>query len=238
MKKPVRIGNQNITYEQAKEMLFPELLPQRGNEDILSKYPHDKVEDLAVVYRLDLHSDNRAMVSAHVTQDLLDAFGVSAEQMKKDALEYAPLTHPATLRSMEEVLSDMMGDIPVPILYDVQPKVYVASTESMNRGAGVLVYPGFLHEASEKIGGDFFILPSSIHELLFVKETGTITKQELTGIVRSVNASEVSPQEQLSDNVYHYDGKERLFELAEKYEARKTGQQARRSEKGGIRYGE
>ena len=230
----VRIGNQRISYEQAKEMLFPELIPQNGNETILSKHPHDKVEDLAVVYRLDLHSDNRAMVSAHVTQELLDAFGVSAEQMKKDALEYAPLTHPATLRSMEEVLSDMMGDMPVPIPDDNQSKLYVASTESMNRGAGVIIYPGFLQQASEIIGGSFFILPSSIHELLFLKDTGDINKQELAEIVRSVNAAEVSLEEQLSDNVYHYDSKERLFELAEKYEARKSEQQTKQSEKGDL----
>lgn len=233
MSNTVKIGNQRISYEQAKKMLFPELIPQKGNEDILSNHPHDKVEDLAVVYRLDLHSDDNAMVSVRVTQELLDAFGVSAEQMKKDALEHAPLTHPATLRSMEEVLSDMMGDIPVPIPDDVQPKLYVASTESMNRGAGVIIYPGFLQEASDIIGGSFFILPSSIHELLFLKDTGDITKRELTGIVRSVNASEVSPQEQLSDNVYHYDSIDRVFELAEKYEARKSEQQARQSEKRG-----
>ena len=44
-------------------------------------------------------------------------------------------------------------------------------------------------------------------------------------MVRSVHAAEVSPSEQLSDNVYHYDGKDRVFELAEKYEARKTERQ-------------
>ena len=199
MSNTVRIGNQSISYEQAKDMLFPELIPQKGNEALLSVHPHDKVE--------------------------VDAFGVSAEQMKKDALEHAPVTHPASFRSMEEVLSEMMGGMPVPTPDDGQPRLYVASTETMNRGAGVLAYPDFLQEASEKIGGNFFILPSSIHELLFLKDTGDITRQELTSMVRSVNAAEVSPSEQLSDNVYHYDGKDRVFELAEKYEARKTERQ-------------
>jgi len=226
MSNTVRIGNQSISYEQAKDMLFPELIPQKGNEALLSAHPHDKVEDLAVLYRLDLHSGDGTMMSARVTQGLLDAFGVSADQMKKDALEHAPVTHPATFRSMEEVLSAMMGGMPVPTPDDGQPRLYVASTETMNRGAGVLAYPDFLQEASEKIGGNFFILPSSIHELLFLKDTGDITRQELTSMVRSVNAAEVSPSEQLSDNVYHYDGKDRVFELAEKYEARKTERQA------------
>ena len=179
MSNTVRIGNQSISYEQAKDMLFPELIPQKGNEALLSAHPHDKVEDLAVLYRLDLHSGDGTMMSARVTQGLLDAFGVSAEQMKKDALEHAPVTHPASFRSMEEVLSEMMGGMPVPTPDDGQPRLYVASTETMNRGAGVLAYPDFLQEASEKIGGNFFILPSSIHELLFLKDTGEITSRSL-----------------------------------------------------------
>ena len=138
MSNTVRIGNQSISYEQAKDMLFPELIPQKGNEALLSVHPHDKVEDLAVLYRLDLYSGDGTMMSARVTQGLLDAFGVSAEQMKKDALEHAPVTHPATFRSMEEVLSAMMGGMPVPTPDDGQPRLYVASTETMNRGAGVL----------------------------------------------------------------------------------------------------
>ena len=83
MSNTVRIGNQSISYEQAKDMLFPELIPQKGNEALLSAHPHDKVEDLAVLYRLDLHSGDGTMMSARVTQGLLDAFGVSAEQMKR-----------------------------------------------------------------------------------------------------------------------------------------------------------
>lgn len=228
MSNVLRIGNREISYEQAKEMLFPELIPQKGNEDVLAQHPHDKLEDMAVVYRLDLHSGDGTMMSARVNQAILDAFGVTADQMKKDALENAPHTHPATFRSMEEVMSAMMG-MPMPEPDFGQPRLYVASTETMNRGAGVIAYPDFLQEASEKMGGSFFILPSSIHELLFLRDDGDITRQELASMVRSVNASEVSPAEQLSNNVYHYDGKDRVFGLAEKYEARKTERQAERT---------
>ncbi len=225
MSNALRIGNRGISYEQAKEMLFPELIPQKGNEAMLSTVPHEKVEDMAVVFRLDLHSESSMMMSTRVNQTILDGFGVTAEQIKKDALENAPHTHPATLRSMTEVLSEMMGGFPVPEPGPGDPTLYVAGMETFNRGAGVLAYPGFLDEASQIIGGNFFILPSSIHELLFLKDTGTMSRQELTDMVRTVNATEVSPEDQLSDNVYHYDGKDRVFELAEKYDARRAEKQ-------------
>ena len=223
MSNALRIGNLTISYEEAKRMFFPELIPQKGNEAMLATVPHENVEDLALVFRMDLHSESGMMAFTRVNQTILDAFGISAEQMKKDVLENAPLTHPATLRSMEEVLSDMMEGFTVPEPALGQSILYVASTETVNHGAGVLVYPRFLEEASEKIGGNFFILPSSIHDLLFLKDNEDMSRHELQAMVRSVNAAEVQPEDQLSNNVYHYDGQARVFELAEKYDARKTG---------------
>lgn len=128
----LRIANHEISYEQAKDMLFPELIPQKGNEAILSDHPHDKVEDMAVVYRLDLHSEDGIMMSARVNQSILDAFGVSAEQMKKDALEHAPSTHPATFRSMEEVLGAQMA------LADAGIKLYAGVQGSADKAAQAL----------------------------------------------------------------------------------------------------
>ena len=92
MSNALRIGNRSISYEQAKEMLFPELIPQKGNEAMLSTVPHEKVEDMAVVFRLDLHSESGMMMSTRVNQAILDGFGVTADQIKQDALENAPHT--------------------------------------------------------------------------------------------------------------------------------------------------
>lgn len=44
--------------------------------------------------------------------------------------------------------------------------------------------------------------------------------QELEDMVQNVNESIVSPEEQLSDRVYHYDAQEKVFELASDYEQR------------------
>ena len=44
--------------------------------------------------------------------------------------------------------------------------------------------------------------------------------QDLENMVQEINESIVSPEEQLSDRVYHYDAKEKVFELASDYEQR------------------
>ena len=68
----------------------------------------------------------------------------------------------------------------------------------------------------------FFVLPLSFHVVILIPGDGKIRAAELKAMVMEVNASEVMPEEQLSDNVYHYDSKEKIFELAEKFEARQA----------------
>lgn len=39
-------------------------------------------------------------------------------------------------------------------------------------------------------------------------------------MVQTINENEVAPEERLSDHVYHYDVKDRVFERADKFEER------------------
>ena len=51
------------------------------------------------------------------------------------------------------------------------------------------------------------ILPSSVHEVLAIPDDGKQDPKHLKRMVETVNRNEVSVSEQLSDNVYYYDGK-------------------------------
>ena len=48
-------------------------------------------------------------------------------------------------------------------------------------------------------------------------------------MVREVNATTVDPSEQLTDNVYHYDAKDKIFELGEKFVARQNNKEVKKS---------
>ena len=154
-----------------------------------------------------------------ITNQQLKAFGITAEQLHQDALENAPLTHPASLRSMQEVMADMMGMKPEEIATG-EPMMLVATVEGSFMGASVIQYPGFMDQAAEKIGGDFFVLPSSIHEVLLIPDDGTQDYHDLAEMVQTINETQVAPAERLSDNVYHYD-KRNLLSLSSSEKKRK-----------------
>ena len=90
-----------------------------------------------------------------------------------------------------------------------------------------------MDKAAERVGGDFFILPSSIHEILIVPDNG---KMELEAMVKEVNATQVAPADKLTDSVYHYDSKEKIFELGEKFVERQNEREeaAEKEEKGSV----
>lgn len=107
--------------------------------------------------------------------------------------------------------------------------MYVATNDIRLRGAGVIAYPDFMEQATEKLGGSFFILPSSVHEVILVSDSIEMRASELKEMVTQINDSEVSPEERLTDNVYHYDAEARVFEKASQYEQRMEKSQERKS---------
>lgn len=210
-------------YEAMKEKLSIEVISAETNAELLTKIPHESMEDMAVVYRFVLESNDAGRASILVTNDMIDHMGVTHEQLKADALENAPEIRPAVIQGMSEVMREMMGPEAFEMFglpEEQEEMMYVATVPDKNSGAGVLAYQDFMDQAAEKLGGDFYILPSSIHEILLVPDNGDKAADDLRDMVREVNATQVSPEEKLTDNVYHYDSKEHIFELVEKFEAR------------------
>ena len=210
-------------YASMKANLMMELIPQKGNEERLAEVPHQKVEDMALIYRMDMGDSPGGKMTSVVTNQNMLAYGITAEQLHQDAMENAPESHPASLRSMREVMAGMMGMEPDPPMPG-EPVMLVATTRDSFMGASVIQYPGFMEQAAEQIGGDFFVLPSSIHEVLIIPDDGHQDYHELEAMVQSINQAEVAPADRLSDHVYHYDQTDRVFELAEKTAGRKLEQ--------------
>ena len=212
-------------YNAMKSKLTVEVVSAERNRELLEKIPHQVMEDLAIVYRFVLNSDKTGRSSILITNKMIETMDISPEQLHADAVSNSAQYKPLVIKGMNEVIAELMGmsleDMGLPQNPE-EEQIFVASVPDKVHGAGVLAYDGFLDRASEHVGGSFYLLPSSIHELLIVPDTEAMGLDDLKNMVRGVNATEVTPEEQLSDNVYHYDAKNKIFELGEKFVARKT----------------
>jgi hypothetical protein len=215
-------------YSKMKEKIALELVSAERNKELLETVPHQMLEDMAVVCRFVVSSDNEGRASILVTNQMLESMGVTPKQLFEDAMEIAPMNKPAEIKGMFETLCELMGGEPdmlatMGILpMEADDRMYVASVPDKIQGAAVLAYPGFFDQAAEKIGKSFYILPSSIHECILVPDEGTKNGADVfLPMVREVNSAEVQPEDRLTDNVYHYDIEEKIFESARNYEKRR-----------------
>ena len=86
------------------------------------------------------------------------------------------------------------------------PAMYAVTNHKTN-GAAAILAPGILEEIAKKIHTRrFVVLPSSIHEFILHPVNSQPSKEkmeEFHEMVRTVNAQEVAPEEQLSDHAYY-----------------------------------
>ena len=222
-----------MNYEAAKKYLCFDVVGSDRNADMLEKVPHTDKENISMVYRLQLASSENGAATVLITNAMMEQFGVTKEQLHADAMENAQEIRPADFRTMAAVMAEMMG-MPEEMMADMAPPMYVATNQDKVQGAAVMFYPDFMDQAAKELGGDIFILPSSVHEVLILPDDGNMNAQELKEMVTSINASEVSPEDRLTDSVYHYDAQERIFELGEKFEERQAEKMAAKEERSSV----
>ena len=135
---------------------------------------------------------------------------------------------PAMVRGMSSVLGMLGGE------EATDGQLVVVTTEDLIKGASAIFYPGMMDSASRMLKQDFFILPSSVHEVLLLPDDGVIRTGELQSMVAEINAMAVNPVDQLTDNVYHYDADERIFETGLGFEERRTAREAAQEKSGSV----
>ena len=208
----------NVLTKRLKQLLSePELLQKHLYSRLISaedsclaqKRPLLPMADLALVYELRFTrdefpeaftmppfesplSDGNAAFSLSIDHTILKAMNMSPSELFTATARTMQQRHPAQISSMEEVLG-----FPVP----AEPVLVVITNAESHHGAGAILYDGVAEQVAA-ILEDFFILPSSIHEVLAVRRSARLSIAELKKLVQNVNQQEVVPEERLSNHVY------------------------------------
>lgn len=224
-------------YYAVKNRLFVKVSSAEKNAEVLKNIPHTMIDDLAMTYHVLVQYDrNKEMASFTISNEHMEMFGVSPEQLHADAMKSTQEILPVTVEHLSEVLA---GSIRQQMLEDGLPEeeiasyleqmvipeeadILVVSNEIRTAGASAIFYPDVLDQVAEKAGGNFFILPSSTEEVLVLPDNGRMNYRELDAMVCEVNDAQMAECEQLGNHVYHYDAEDKVFEKAAVYEARQA----------------
>ncbi len=83
-------------------------------------------------------------------------------------------------------------------------EMYVCTLENGMFGAAAMLYEEVMMKIRQRLGKDFYILPSSIHELIIVPDVPPFEAEELRNTVITVNRTKVDEWDRLSDSVYYF----------------------------------
>lgn len=180
-------------YQSVRPLLRAKLVSAQNEQYagiIASDYGYD---DLKIVPYVTVNI-NGIEGNITVKDEHLALWNIAIEEVVAQALQN--IKDDYEIQTMDEVLNQMTGmpimpGSPMSFMYVVtnQKKVYGAIAAIIAREA-----------IKNKLGENYVVLPSSIHEVICLKNDNNL--DELTDMVRSVNASVVDPADQLSDKAY------------------------------------
>jgi hypothetical protein len=213
----------SYSYSDVKSFIIYRLVSYERNEKLLKSIPHVRYLDMAITYHCLVREDNDGIGTIRITNEHMLMWEASPEELYELAVDNTSKLFPHSIRSMDDVILGMLGEegmlhgeeeqvqtLQRELGYpcnDTHNKMYILTNHKGINGATCLLYANILKEFSRQIKSDFFIIPSSIHEVILVPCDRTITKEILTEMVKDVNRTQVARDEILSDNVYYYSSK-------------------------------
>ena len=144
-------------------------------------------------------SSKDSLASIPVTNALLERIELTENELLEIAIGNA--AKESRIADMYTLLGDVLG-IPGDVLKEEKPDpMIIVSNRSGVNGAASILCKEVQEKVADILGGEYNILPSSIHECICCPLTDT---DRLHSMVKKVNANEVPETERLTNSVYCY----------------------------------
>jgi len=210
-------------FENIKKYLLPKLINHKANQSIILNMPYMEVEDLVVIYQIFIPEWRGKADPIAVTNQLMRLWGVELETLHVLAMENNLKNFPPILKTMKDIWLEI-SDRKSGVNYFTNKELFLKQDRDVmyvlnNRGnlfaAVNILYPEILKSMIEVFPDGYYILPSSVHELIILpkREKRIPSVNELLEIVRSINSKEVAMDEVLSNAIYEYTKGDERFRL-------------------------
>mgnify|MGYP001024590162 FL=1 len=214
-KPTVDAGAVPKTWAAARGRVRAELVHYGWNREGLEGIPHRKFLNLAVIYRMQLALSGSLRAGIRINNGLIQAWGATEEDLYRAAMGNME-KEGYRIQPLAELLGRMAGIQPgeMPELPEEMRQQYVLTNGACHYGAAGMLWGELMEGFAEQAGGNFYILPSSVHDLILLPDSFAICTDSLREMVKEVNESTVAREEWLSQDVYYYDSGEKRVRIA------------------------
>lgn len=184
------------------------LVSKELNKERLKGKVSKTIGDMAKVYIIIADFKTSGFNFTLIPQEMLPEWGVSEDELDKAAEDNMSVRFPPVLFSMDAALKEKYAGRPAPNLLRKGRNpgngvMYVLTNRSRLNGASVILYPGLLQKVRVLFGKDYYIIPSSVDEVIIVPHREDIRGFVLEEILRERNEDEMRGMV-LSNTVYEY----------------------------------
>lgn len=184
-----------LDLKQYADNIVHMLINTEQNREMLENVPHKEFLDLSVIYRIAVpDADGRGYATALITNDLLEELDLTADELDRLAI----------INSSRELKTQLLK---------ISDEMVMMTTEAKMFGAINLMRLDELKALSEAMDANLYILPSSVHDLMIIKDKGTFSEKNLFDMLKTGNDQCNDIAENLSYNIYYYDRERNALEI-------------------------
>lgn len=190
-----------------KKSVFLKLVNTERNQELLEQAISKEFLDLSAVVRIIIKKNEKGMLTKVLTKKEAEEIGMSEEEIYLFALQNTVRIFPKKIIKLGSFIEKILGGLFLPEEEDIE--AYILTNEQEVDGAVYLMSSEVMEGISKVLGDNLYILPSSVNEVIIVKESDLEEGIDgLKELVREVNKTLVAEKDILSDHVYHYNKKD------------------------------
>lgn len=197
--------------ERVRPTVAYRLINYEKNRELLQEIPHLPFLDLAVIFYSLLTDTPVGHATVLIRNSHLELWGKNTSWLYEAAKENTEKLLPKRLVSMEDMIYELSEGKQEPEYAGVP--MYVLTNSRKSFGAACLLYDGVLGECFRRLEESYYLIPSSVHEVILIPASAVGDSRELCTLVQEMNRTQVRSTEVLSDTVYLYSEETRRLEM-------------------------
>lgn len=202
-----------LNYEGVRSRIVFKLINTAKNRHFLSTVPHIPFMDLSAVFYVLIEATDEGTAVMTVNRRHMEQWKVETDTLWADSVRNSRRLLPAEFFTMNYALKEMLGasgengETENLLAGNTTSRdgMYILSNKSRSYGAACIAYPHILEMIGGILRSDYYILPSSVHEVVIVPCCEKINAAELDPMIREINITQVDDEEVLSDHAYLYE---------------------------------
>ncbi len=188
-------------YEKVSGKIVFRLVNRKANRELLREIPYIPYLDLAIIFYVMVEVNEYGTAAMMIQNPHMESWDITLKELYDRAKENTPRLLSAKLQTVQAVIEELSQKQ----VAEGKDFMYVLSNEIRSFGSAAILYRDQLVNIGLLLRENYYVLPSSVHEVIIIPESEVPCRELLDEIVKEINEVHLEQEEVLCDHAYYYD---------------------------------